>query len=153
MSVESGKNPRRKCSCGCNRLVTRSTAWRHKKTLPSLLIAKLESPPPPGRRRIAHFEAADSIDDFWNGEDVAMEGDVDVLEGISSDWAIAKPARKAASARQGTRGKENCNPATVAHASVPSSIYSTGPQRAAPVTIPVEEILSAELAVVRGKYF
>ena len=34
-------------------------------------------------------EAANSIDDdFWNGEDVGMEGDVDPREGIVSDWDI-----------------------------------------------------------------
>jgi hypothetical protein len=37
-------------------------------------------------------EAADSIgpktDDFWNREDVDMEGDVDPREGIVSDWDI-----------------------------------------------------------------
>jgi hypothetical protein len=37
-------------------------------------------------------EAADSVDhktdDFWNGEDIAMEGDVDPCEGIVSDWDL-----------------------------------------------------------------
>jgi hypothetical protein len=37
-------------------------------------------------------EAADSVDhetdDFWNGEDVAVEGDVDPREGIVSDWDL-----------------------------------------------------------------
>ena len=36
-------------------------------------------------------EAADSVDhktDDWNGEDVAMEGDVDPREGIVSDWDL-----------------------------------------------------------------
>ena len=27
-------------------------------------------------------------DDFWNGEDVAMEGDADPREGIVSDWDL-----------------------------------------------------------------
>ena len=37
-------------------------------------------------------EAADSVDyetdDFWNGENIAMEGDVDPHEGIVSDWDL-----------------------------------------------------------------
>ena len=37
-------------------------------------------------------EAADSVDhesdDFWNGEDVGMEGDVDPREGVVSDWDL-----------------------------------------------------------------
>jgi hypothetical protein len=37
-------------------------------------------------------EGADSVDhetdDSWNGEDVAMEGDVDPREGIVSDWDL-----------------------------------------------------------------
>ena len=37
-------------------------------------------------------EAADSIDheidDFWDGEDVTLEGDVDPCEGIVSDWDL-----------------------------------------------------------------
>jgi hypothetical protein len=37
-------------------------------------------------------EAADSVDhetdDFWSGEDVGMEGDVDPREGIVSDWDL-----------------------------------------------------------------
>jgi hypothetical protein len=37
-------------------------------------------------------EAADSVDhetdDLWNGEDVAMEGNVDPREGIVSDWDL-----------------------------------------------------------------
>jgi hypothetical protein len=28
------------------------------------------------------------IDDFWNGEDVAMDGDVDPREGVVSDWDL-----------------------------------------------------------------
>jgi hypothetical protein len=38
------------------------------------------------------IEAANSVvhktDDFWNGEDIAMDGDVDPHEGIVSDWNI-----------------------------------------------------------------
>jgi len=38
------------------------------------------------------IEAADSVvhetDDFWNGEDVAMDGDVDPREGVVSDWDL-----------------------------------------------------------------
>jgi hypothetical protein len=53
MSVpESGKNPLRRCRCGCNRLVTRWTRRRHLKN-----NSQLESPPPPKRRRIAHSQA------------------------------------------------------------------------------------------------
>jgi hypothetical protein len=37
-------------------------------------------------------EAADYVDhrtnDFWNGEDVAMEGDADSCEGIVSNWNL-----------------------------------------------------------------
>ena len=37
-------------------------------------------------------EAADSVnheaEDFWNGEDVSLEGDVDPREGIISDWDL-----------------------------------------------------------------
>jgi hypothetical protein len=37
-------------------------------------------------------EAADYVDhetdDFWNGEDVAVEGDADPREGIVSDWDL-----------------------------------------------------------------
>jgi hypothetical protein len=162
MSVpESRKNDRRICSCGCNRQVTRTTDWRHRKkerALLSPLVVRLETPPPPKRRRIAHsqappfefnpslplldpppassagdalteasvhfvdnvlldlqarthrttdqnsdedsedalegdaVEAPDFVDDetgdFWNGEDVAMEGDADLREGVVSDWDL-----------------------------------------------------------------
>ena len=33
-----------------------------------------------------HFDY--ETDDFWNGEDVAVEGDVDPREGIVSDWDL-----------------------------------------------------------------
>jgi hypothetical protein len=37
-------------------------------------------------------ESTDAVDhetdDFWNGEDVAMEGDVDPREGVVSDWDL-----------------------------------------------------------------
>jgi len=50
----SGKAPlRRICRCGCNRSVSQLTAWRHEHRTET----RPESPPPPKRRRIAHFQA------------------------------------------------------------------------------------------------
>src|SRR6266852_1161721 len=46
---ESGKDLHL-CSCGCNREVSRSTVWR------SPPIEQLESPPPPKRSHITHFQ-------------------------------------------------------------------------------------------------
>jgi hypothetical protein len=48
----------RKCSCGCNRLVSRTTEWRHghNGTAPPSLRVQHESPLPPKRRRIAHSQ-------------------------------------------------------------------------------------------------
>src|SRR5882757_2726964 len=51
------KHPLRTCGCGCNREVTRWTERLHKKNPPTHPITQLESPPPPKRRRIAHFQA------------------------------------------------------------------------------------------------
>jgi len=49
----SGKAPlRRICRCGCNRSVSQSTAWRHEHRIET----RPESPPPPKRRRTAHFQ-------------------------------------------------------------------------------------------------
>jgi hypothetical protein len=64
MSVlEFGKGHIRLCSCGCNRPVSKSTEWRHKNRRRSLrsLPVQPESPPPPKRRRIAHFQAESPI--------------------------------------------------------------------------------------------
>src|ERR1700730_15179922 len=44
------------CTCGCNRLVSRITKWRHTKT-PSSAVVQLGCPPPPKRRRVAHSQA------------------------------------------------------------------------------------------------
>ena len=49
----SGKAPlHRICRCGCNRSVSQSTAWRHEHRIET----RPESPPPPKRRRTAHFQ-------------------------------------------------------------------------------------------------
>jgi hypothetical protein len=45
----------RLCSCGCNRRVHRTTEWRHKNRV---------QPPPPKRRRTAHFQAESSVITF-----------------------------------------------------------------------------------------
>ena len=56
MSVlELAEGALRLCSCGCNRRVHRTTEWRHKKRV------QPESPPPPKRRRIAHFQAESPV--------------------------------------------------------------------------------------------
>jgi len=50
---------KKKCTCGCNRLLSRWQRWRHFKAK-ALAIASTvqpESPPPPKRRRIAHIQA------------------------------------------------------------------------------------------------
>src|SRR6266852_8206783 len=52
---ESGKDLHL-CSCGCNREVSQSTVWHHKRN-PPLPIEQLESPPPPKQSHIAHFQA------------------------------------------------------------------------------------------------
>lgn len=153
----------RKCSCGCNRLVSRTTEWRHNDTplrpspkrrrIAQTRVSQepsssdhpqLHSPsfepnfplplldPPPASNLLqstgdAHTGSsvlivddilrklyvrthrttdqsddedsedaleggADSVDhetdDFWNGEDISMEGDLDPREGIVSDWDL-----------------------------------------------------------------
>jgi hypothetical protein len=61
MSVpESGNHRFCICSCGCNRLVSRTTVWRHQNRRRSLLVQP-ESPPRPRQRRVAHFQAESPI--------------------------------------------------------------------------------------------
>ena len=54
---KSGKHRTRMCACGCNRPVSRWTKGRHIDNPISPLVVPLESPPPPKRRRVAHFQA------------------------------------------------------------------------------------------------
>jgi hypothetical protein len=51
------KNRRFLCSCGCNRLLTRWPIQQHLKLKHLASIGQHESPPPPKRRRITHFQA------------------------------------------------------------------------------------------------
>jgi hypothetical protein len=61
MSVlASRKDDHHLCSCGCNRLVSRSTEWRYKHRCRSLPVQP-ESPPPPKRCRIALSQAESPI--------------------------------------------------------------------------------------------
>ena len=56
MSVPESRKSTITCGCGCNRMVSRSTKWCHKKEHPPTFIVQLESPPSPKRRCIAHFQ-------------------------------------------------------------------------------------------------
>ena len=48
------------CSCGCNRMVSRSTVWRHKNRRRSLPVQP-ESPPRFKQRRIAHLQVKSRV--------------------------------------------------------------------------------------------